>query len=229
MNNAGIYVLGFSRDTSRYGKPVDYVEISNRDSIGSNGHPVCSTRHRVATLDPAKLGGKARGGNMATVDARRKSMQVVWDVVGPAYEAWQNGQLLPTDGGTALVDWPALSKDRAAAFQAAGFRSIEEIAEASDTRIAKVRLPDARTVQASAREWLKGRDLAAVTTELAELRELLAKAGIEQTVQENVPETVEGGEGENVEAPKPVGGTKPTPEPDPETPAPQTRRRGRKL
>lgn len=187
MEFSGIYVVKFDRTADRAGNPVDWVEISNRDNLGSNGHAVVTTRHRVKSLRPDMEGFSHL--NPATVDAKRRAMNVVWNVVGPAYDAWLAGNEMPTDG-TPLASWGGITPDRAAAFAAAGFKSVEEIASASDERIGRVKLPDARRVALSAKEWLKGRDTATLAAELAELKALLASNGIEATKAAIAPSTV---------------------------------------
>lgn len=178
MNHTGIYVVGFTRQHKADGTHVDWVEISNRDNLGSNGHPVVTTRHRVRGLRP-DMGDFSRL-SAATVDAKRRAMSVVWEVVGPAYEAWLSGQDMP-EHGTPLAAWAGITPDRAAAFSTAGFKTVEEIAGATDERISRVRLPDARRVALAAKEWLKGRESSALAAELAELKALLAANGIEAT------------------------------------------------
>jgi hypothetical protein len=100
-----------------------------------------------------------------------------WDHIKPAYEAWKKGQNLP-EHGTPIGAWSGLTPEQADVFRGLGLRSVEEIANATETVISRAALPNARSLQQQARLWLDGRenskfaaDLEAKDQQIAALRE----------------------------------------------------------
>jgi len=101
------------------------------------------------------------------------------DFVRPAYEAWRKGEEMPIEG-TPIGAWPALTPDQAAGLKAAGLRTVEEMANATDTLVNKIPLPNVRGLKTLAEAFLASRDqskvaadLAQKDREMAELREQL--------------------------------------------------------
>lgn len=90
-----------------------------------------------------------------------------WEAIRPAYEAWKAGNEVPTNG-TPLGAWPGISPEQADVLRAAGMRSVEEIAESSDSVLGRIQLPGIRDLAAQAKLFLGSRDQAKVAASLAE-------------------------------------------------------------
>ncbi|HXF89592.1 MAG TPA: hypothetical protein VNK48_14650 [Xanthobacteraceae bacterium] len=90
-----------------------------------------------------------------------------WLTIKPLYEAWKTGQEAPVDG-VPLAAWPGVSSEQVELLRGMGFRTVEEIAEASDGLTARIPLPNAREIQANARRFLAARDQAKVAAKLGE-------------------------------------------------------------
>jgi hypothetical protein len=89
-----------------------------------------------------------------------------WRVIEPAYNAWKQGQELPASG-TPLAAWPGITPEQADVFRQTGLRSVEEIADASDSLMQRVQLPGVRDIRDNARRFLEARDQAKVADALA--------------------------------------------------------------
>lgn len=102
-----------------------------------------------------------------------------WIGIKDAYEAWVAGQEAPVDG-TPLDAWPALTKAQVAAFRAAHYRSVEDIAEMADNQLSKVRLPDMRLIRDKARTYVASkRDTAKIEAMMADRDRRLADMEVE--------------------------------------------------
>lgn len=113
-----------------------------------------------------------------------------WQMIEPAYNAWKQGQALP-EHGTPLAAWPGISAEQAEVFRTFGFKTVEDIAGATSSIVAKVQLPGVMEIQANAKRFLasfdqnkvaanlaeKDQQIALLTDQLEELRQMiLAKA-----------------------------------------------------
>lgn len=96
------------------------------------------------------------------------------DAILPAYEAWQKGEELPTNG-TPLGAWPGITPDQAAGLKSAGIRSVEEVANATDSLLTKIPLPNVRALKDLAAAYLAGADRAKVASALSEKDRELAE------------------------------------------------------
>lgn len=108
--------------------------------------------------------------------AKRNS--VLWAAIGPAYEAWKSGQEVPVDG-TPLGAWPGINETQAEAIRAIGLRTVEDVAAMTDTIMARIRLPNARSIRDLAQRFITAKDDRAVEQALAdkdrEIADLKAK------------------------------------------------------
>lgn len=143
--------------------PVDWVLIAPMGEAFTK----TQTWHRVAKLDPAKFPERRREGD-SYEDAKAK-----WSVIGPAYEAWKNGNELP-QSGTPLEVWAALSKGEVAMLKGLDVRTIEDVRDMGDSTISKLRMPNARKLPELAAAFLSGADGAAKDAEIAEMKEQMA-------------------------------------------------------
>ena len=82
---------------------------------------------------------------------------VRWNVIKPAYDAWKAGNAMP-DSGTPIAAWPGVSTDQAEALKMLGIRSVEEVADASDSIIVRFPFPNARELRTTAQAFLKSSD-----------------------------------------------------------------------
>lgn len=135
--------------------PDDYVNIyqpgmSQRSKTPLRVADVLRVRPDGDTDNPAYLAAKVRA-----------------DFVRPAYEAWKSGEEMPVDG-TPIGAWPGITPDQAAGLKAAGLRSVEEMANATDTLISKIPLPNVRGLKTLAQAFLASRDQSKVAADLAE-------------------------------------------------------------
>lgn len=103
--------------------------------------------------------------NMAIMMAHAR-----WNSIKPQYDAWKEGREAPIDG-TALAAWPGITSDQAEFLRNLGIRTVEEIADASDSIITKIPFPGARELRSSAQAFLKAADKTRVASELTALTE----------------------------------------------------------
>lgn len=144
-------------------KEIDMVEYC---AVGkANMATTVSTVASLGKLQPLNPGDE----NMAIMMAHAR-----WNAIKPQYDAWKQGREVPIDG-TALAAWPGISSDQAEMLRNMGLRTVEEIAEASDSIITKIPFPGARELRSSAQNFLKAADktktAAAISDLEAKLRE----------------------------------------------------------
>lgn len=118
--------------------PVEMVEWSYPDRA-----------HMAALVDKVSRVSKVKGGRT----------HPVWDVLKPYYEAWKSGQDMPTVG-TPLHVWSALPSHIAEVFKVNQMRTVEDIAEATDSQLARIPLPGARNFKDHAKRFLEAKDTA---------------------------------------------------------------------
>lgn len=97
-----------------------------------------------------------------------------WNGIKAAYDGWKNGNEIPLDG-TPLAAWPGISSDQAGHLRTIGLRTVEEIAEASDSIITKLPFPGARELRVSAQNFLKAADKTKTASEISELQSKLSE------------------------------------------------------
>jgi hypothetical protein len=105
---------------------------------------------------------------------RVKKDAPVWAVVKPYYEAWKSNQAAPIIG-TPLDAAPFATREMAEELSRLHIRSVEDLANAEDSALAKTGIPGIRQLQAKARAYLDVQaNQAGVMSELVALRERLA-------------------------------------------------------
>ncbi len=138
---------------------VDMVEYC---AVGkANMATTVATVSSLGKLLPLEPGDE----NMAVMMAHAR-----WNAIKPQYDAWKEGREAVVDG-TALAAWPGLTSDQAEFLRTMGLRTVEEIAEASDSIITKIPFPGARELRLSAQAFLKSADKAKVASEITKLAE----------------------------------------------------------
>lgn len=170
MPITNVRVIEFKTRMNKAGKPVDWVRYGNAESL-----QVSSTWARVQDLIPPEDFGDDRDKQ----GLRMMHMNAVWSQIEPRYRAWKQGKQMP-ETGTPLAAWPGLSEAEVEAFNRAGIRSVEEVAEMSDGMIGKVHLPNAREHRAQARTFLEMADKASANARIAELEAKLAELAAAQ-------------------------------------------------
>lgn len=146
--------------------------------------------------------------NMAVMMAHAR-----WNSIKPQYDAWKQGREAPIDG-TPLAAWPGISSEQAEFLRNMGIRTVEEIAEASDSIITRIPFPGARELRSSAQAFLKAADKTKVASELTDLKEKLAERDEQLEDLRQIVLEMQGAKGDGQ-----------TSEGDEETPAPRRRRR----
>jgi hypothetical protein len=183
-----IRVLGFKATPRPDGKVIEEVQFTSADALMENGQISHSTWERISALKPKD------GMDQENEGLKLAAMRSRWAQIEPAYLAWKAGQDVP-ETGTALGAWPGVTPEEATALRSVGIRSVEEVANAPESILARPPLPNMRYLQAQAKEWLAGRGEAALMHDVASLKEqndALRQMLIEmQAAQADDPETAE--------------------------------------
>lgn len=158
-----IRIIQFKTEYRPDGKAVDMVEFTGKNAMTPEGNITHSTWERVDDLRP-KPGMEFEKGERATYQ------RVLWSHLEPAYEAWRGGQAIP-ENGTPLAAWSGLSVEQASRLKAVGIVTVEAIAEASETLLAKPPLPNMRELKKQAQMFLDSRENSALVARMAELEE----------------------------------------------------------
>lgn len=95
-----------------------------------------------------------------------KRNEDLWEVVGPQYEKWQQGQEMPLNG-TPLAAWNAISGREADVLKSFMIRTVEDIANLSEAAISQIPIPRTRDLKRQADTWLKAQDSSKAQAELA--------------------------------------------------------------
>lgn len=93
-----------------------------------------------------------------------------WPLFDPAYQAWKQGNALPTNG-TPIGAWPALLPEQAEVLRKAGLASIEDIADLTDSTMSRIPLPGIRDLVAQARAYLSAKDTTAAAAAIKRVNE----------------------------------------------------------
>lgn len=187
--DASIRVLEFKTEHGiKNGEPqsVDWVKYAPTSGVLNT-----ATWATVRSMKPKDdMKGDEKGIKRAFLEHR-------WSMIEKAYDAYKAGEEIPVDG-TPIGSWPALTSDQAEAFRRIGIRTIEEVANMSDSVITKVPLPDPRSYPKKAMLFLENMDKAKAAEEMqarddmiAQLREELdaAKSIIQEHVKPKAKKT----------------------------------------
>ena len=120
---------------------------------------------RTATTAPVSMLAKVQTNIDPDNIAGQMALQR-WNVIKPAYEAWKQGQALP-EHGTPLAAWPGITPEQADVFRQTGLRSVEEIAEATDSLLQRVQLPGTRDIRDNAKRFLDAKDQSKIADAIA--------------------------------------------------------------
>ena len=158
----GIRVIEFKTDYRAGRDPVDWVHYTGSDSYSENGQLSSSTWERVSKLrPPEQLENDTDGLKMA-------ALRYMWEQIGPSYEAWKAGEVMP-ESGVPLAAWGGVSASQIAALKGIGIKTVEDLAGLSDSNMKAV-LPNMRDLRTMARQWLERKPDADRDAEMAELK-----------------------------------------------------------
>lgn len=150
-------ILGFrTKGEIRNGKPhfVEYVDVCAPGQSQRTATP-------LRIVDVMRVREDGDPDNPAWQMAKMKR-----DLIKPAYEAWKAGQDLPVHG-TPLAAWSGLTSEQVEVLRSTGLRTIEELANATESIITRTPLPNMRSIVAQAKMFLDSRDQSRVVADLA--------------------------------------------------------------
>ena len=117
--------------------------------------------HVVERIDILSRVQKVAGVNPSVMAAR-----VMWDFIRPRYEAWKTNQDLP-ETGTPLAAWNHLTQQQAEILRVNGVRSVEDVAQLTDTHFHRIPIPNLRTIVEAAKKFLDSKDINTFSAQLA--------------------------------------------------------------
>jgi len=121
---------------------------------------------KLTLIEAVSRLGKLHPVEMAADNPAVAMAHAVWNTIKPAYDAWKNGQAMP-ERGTPLGAWSGITQDQAEALKMIGIRSVEEIAEASDSIIDRIPFSGGRSLRTTAQAFLKAADRQALAADSA--------------------------------------------------------------
>lgn len=161
MDAPTIRVIGFKTEyrfnpqTKKNDREIELVEYAPV-------HAIMTSRiiDRVANMMPPEaIDNDDDGKKLGFMRAR-------WEMIEPAYKAWKEGREMPLDG-TPLAVWPGVTAEQAEALRRVGLRTVEEVANLTDSIMGKVYLPNVRDLVSQAKAFLEASDRNEVADQLA--------------------------------------------------------------
>jgi hypothetical protein len=140
-------ILDFKTEYRAGGKGVDYVLVAPSGEAMER----TQTWQRVSKLDPSNVPEDKRDG------LSYRTMAARWERIGPAYEAWKAGTEIPEEG-TPLAAWSAVTPEQARLMRSVDLRTVEDVASATESTMARLQFPNAMRLRDLAKDWLDGRD-----------------------------------------------------------------------
>ena len=145
----------------RVGKdPLDWVLVA---PLGAEFEKT-QTWHRVPKITPDADIEDDKAGS-----ATYQDMIAKWGIIGPAYNAWKNGNELP-EGGTPLSAWHGVTAEQAKFMRTVGIRTVEEVRDMGEATVEKLRFPNARKLPSLATSWLEGEQVAEKDARIVEMQ-----------------------------------------------------------
>ena len=135
-----------------------YEPVEDRNESIKQGHYVSKDVPFVTIAQPGSTDTVVRVAEEWLRDqaelARQNRVPMPWyNAYVAAYEAWKKGEEIPLEG-TPIKTWPVLSPSAAAAIIQAGFRTIEDLANAPDNGIGSIGT-GALMYKQKAKAWLE--------------------------------------------------------------------------
>lgn len=160
-NNIGIQIVKFwtNYKPGKDGKPIG-VDMVMYGPIGRvDKQATVATVASLGRLQPLDEGDR----NLAIQMAHAR-----WARIEPAYKAWKEGREAPATG-TPLGSWPQLSEDQVQGLHMIGVRSVEDVAQASESIVQRFPFSNAREIQKSAQLFLQAFDKQKVAQDMSQL------------------------------------------------------------
>ena len=111
---------------------------------------------------------KGDGGGAMTGDAiKRIKNSLNWTVIGPAYDAWKQGNKAPTSG-TPLYAWNGVTREMADELKKFSIFSIEDLAQFPDHNLSKLPIQHLRDWRKKAQAWVEAAGTSDIGAKLAE-------------------------------------------------------------
>lgn len=142
----------------RNGKREDWVLYAPRHSVQT-----AQTWEKVSRLRPPEEFKRETKG-------KAQHMHAIWSIIGPAYEAWQQGEDIP-ETGIPLAAWPGLDEGQVIELRKVGLKTVQDVAEMPDGVVDKVKLPNVRGIRRQAQEFLAAREGADLSRKVTEQEE----------------------------------------------------------
>jgi hypothetical protein len=159
-----IRIIAFETQYDAAGTAADWVHYTSGDAVSENGQITHSTWDKISRLTPPAFINNDDGGE------KMKALRGQWSQIEPHYQAWKSGNEIPEDG-IPLGAWPGVTQAQAEVLRKVGLNTVQKVAGAPETMLARPPLPNMRDLRAQAALWLEGRDKAALEKQLAEQRE----------------------------------------------------------
>lgn len=96
-----------------------------------------------------------------------------WNSIKAAYEAWKQGSEIPEEG-TPIGAWPGCTQAQAEILRANGIRSVEEVANLTETLLNRIKLPNPRALKDQAVRFLEARSTSSVEAAIKQRDEEIA-------------------------------------------------------
>lgn len=155
--------------------PVDWVSYGP-SVIDGKPNTTAMVNEKVRRLNPENFRiypGQDGGDMMKVVNLR-------WESIYPEYQAWKEGRE-PVTNGTALSTWTTLRSEEMDTLLSWKLKTVEAVANMSDTQCSKIPLPNAWGLRDLAKEFLKTRaadntdeKIAAMMAEIEALKGVIA-------------------------------------------------------
>jgi hypothetical protein len=161
--------------------PKNPGKMRERDmaEYGPIGHTNTKVVERIDILSkPIKVAG---------ANPSAFAAQALWAFLEPHYKAWKNNQDLP-ETGTPLAAWNYLTAQQAEVLRTNGVRTVEDVAELTDTHIQKMQIRNLRPIIEMAKKYIatsskngltaemiaKDETIAALTARIDQMAEMIA-------------------------------------------------------
>lgn len=96
------------------------------------------------------------------------------EVIQPLYDNYKKGNEIP-EHGTPLGAWGGVNSEQATALKQIGFTTVEEIAECSESALAKLPLPNPKQYKKLANDYLVAKDANKLDDELSKRDDTIAQ------------------------------------------------------
>lgn len=150
-----------------------------RDMVEYGPIGAAGRSHTVERIDVLSRVNVSAGANPAMMAAK-----VLWDFIGPRYEAWKTNQKLP-ETGTPLAAWNHLTPEQAEVLRVNGVRSVEDVATLSDAHFNRIPIAGLRGMTEAAKKFLDSKDVNKFTAEMKQKDDTIAAltARVEQLAE----------------------------------------------